>query len=296
MRKNIFFIILILITATINSACIFPDKLPEFNKLKNYSPQIIEYGNTTLEKFKQITPNISNLDIENYTDGISIIKLEPALTDFYSLVRVGFKNNKLDWLEFKLAKDINISEFISIYGNPSNINSTYSKNLDYYNYTFFNISVDKNNKFAQCITYFSSAPVINISAKQKMKFFQKFSDLEPGITTESDFTAKFPGITPIIDNKTETSSVYVLQDELGNARYYYDKAILKFEHGILTWINLIPKNLPLNACLKTINTNYKKEKVNSDYDIYDFSKFILVIDSKTKMVKSIGVFSKDNRI
>ena len=54
--------------------------------------------------------------------------------------------------------------------------------------------------------------------------------------TESDFATEYPDLIPYIDDKAETSSIYVLSDELGESAYYYDKAVLKFESGLLTWI------------------------------------------------------------
>jgi len=300
--KKIFTVIILLLTAVLTTGYIFPDNLPELKKLKNYSPSKLEYGKTTVIEFKKITPKIPDSNVAIYTDGISIIKFKPLSSDVYSSIRVGFKSNKLDWLEFNLAHDIHISKLLTIYGNPTDINKTANKNLDYYNYNFFNISVDKNNKFVKSITYFAkpsdvltktSLKKANTSINQKKKFFEKFPNLEPGVTTEIDFSNENPGLIPYTDDQIETNSVYVLEDELGTSGYYYEKAILKFENGLLTWINLIPNNLPLADCLKTIKIPYKKEAVDSTYDLYDFSKFMLVVDKKTKMVKSIGVFSKD---
>ena len=84
-----------------------------------------------------------------------------------------------------------------------------------------------------------------------------------------------------------------MSNELGNAGYYYDKAILKFESGLLTWVNLIPKNLPLTECLKIIKKQYKKENIDSFYELYDYTNFVLIVDKKSKLVKSIGLFTRD---
>jgi len=289
----------------LNSASVFPDKLPDLKKLKFYSPEKIEYGKTTLVEFKKIIYKISESDIEIYTDGVTIIKLKPAINDFYSLIRVGFKNDKTDWLEFNLAHNIEISKLVILYGNPTDIDTKNNRDLDYYNYDFFNIAVDKNKKFAKSITYFSKSPVptpakilkkVDIPVSRSKKFFKKFPNIEPGITTENNFSKEYPNLIPYTDDRSETTSIYVLTDELGEAGYYYDKAILKFENGLLTWVNLIPKNLPLNDCLKIIKTKYKKENVNSSYELYDFSNFILVVDKKSKLVKSIGLFTKDVKL
>lgn len=303
--KKIFFIFYILLLVIINSGCVFLDKLPDLKKLKAYSPQKINYGQTTLEKFKKNYTKIPDSDIEIYTDGVAIIKLKPSETDTYNLIRVGFKNHKLDWIEFNLAPIVKISKLVSIYGSPTDIDTTYSKDLDYFNYDFFNISADKITKNAKSITYFNKSPFPltesnskkpEITAKNKKKFFEKFVNIEPGITLESDFAAEYPDLIPYIDDKAETNSVYVLSEELGESAYYYDKAVLKFESGLLTWINLIPKKLPIAVCLKTIKKPYKKEIINPAYELYDFSNYILIVDKKSKMVQSIGLFNRDIKL
>ena len=73
--QKIFNIIFILFFVIINSGCVFPDKLPDLKKLKTYSPEKLDYTQTTLEKFKKIYTKIPDSDIEIYTDGVAIIKL-----------------------------------------------------------------------------------------------------------------------------------------------------------------------------------------------------------------------------
>ncbi|MEI8388846.1 MAG: hypothetical protein WCG23_03065 [bacterium] len=297
----IIFLILIII---FSSACVFPDKLPELQNLKKYSPEKIEYGHTTLKEFKKIFSKINDSDLEVYTGGITIMKLKPCSGDVYSSIRVGFKNNKLDWIEFNLAHNIKISRFVSIYGNSTDINVTDNQDLDYYNYDFFNISSDKISKNAKSITYFNKSPFSSTDENSKkiiipsmrQKFFEKFKNIEPGTTLERDFTSEYPNIIPYQDDNSETNSIYVLSNELGNAGYYYDKAILKFESGLLTWVNLIPKNLPLAECLKIIKKQYKKENIDSFYELYDYTNFVLIVDKKSKLVKSIGLFTRDVKL
>lgn len=302
---KIILILFILIILLLNSGCVFEDALPELKKLKFYSPEYVEFQKTSADAFKKSLSDLKPSDIEVYSDGNLIIKLKPPVSDVYSSVRVGFKNNLLDWIEFNLANNINISKFVGVYGNPTDINTNASNDLDYYNYEFFNISADKNTKLAKGVTYFSKSPYedsealsknIEIPISRKKKFYEQFINIEPGITTESEFTKDYPNLIPYEENNSVTNSIYVLTDELGDSRYYYDRAILKFESGLLTWINLIPKNLPVSDCLKSINTAYKKENVDALYELYDFSNFILIVDKKSKMVKSIGVFSRDVKL
>lgn len=303
--KKIFLIIFILLIVILNLGSIFPDKLPELKKLKFYAPEKLEFQQTSVDSFEKLIQKFSESDKEVYSDGNTIINLKPQSADVFSSIRVGFKNNLLDWIEFNLANNINISRFVGVYGNPTDINTASSKDLDYYNYEFYNVSADKNNKYAKSITFFNKSPYTGTSGisnnaeipvSRKRKFYEQFLNIEPGVTTESEFSKEYPDLIPYEEDNSVTNSIYVLTDELGDARYYYDKAVLKFESGLLTWINLIPKNLPLADCLKTINIKYKKDNVDANFELYDFSDFILIVDKKTKMVKSIGVFSRDVKL
>lgn len=125
----------------------------------------------------------------------------------------------------------------------------------------------------------------------KKKFFEEFSYIIPGTTTEDDFLRKNPDLVAYDeDGDPDTNSIYVLQNELKESGYYYDKAILNFENGLLEWVNLIPKNLSIMQFLKTTKNSYKIEDVDAAHQMYDFTSFILIVDKKTKLVQSIGVF------
>jgi len=303
--KKIFAAMILFLLAVLMQGCSFPDKLPQMNKLKEYNPEKFEYGKTTLEDAKKIISGLSEKNISNYEKNVIIITIPTASPNSFKQVRIGFKNEIFDWIEFKLTNTAPMRDFIKLYGNPTDINKTYNENLEYYNYNFFNISADKNSNRAETITYFSEAPaaseeikktVIHVKAENKKKFFEVFTNLEPGVTTESEFTASHGSLVPYSDNNTQTNSMYVIENELGNSAYFYEKAILKFENGLLTWINLIPKNMKINDFLKNKKNPYKFEAVNKDYDIYDFTKYILVVDKKTKIIKSIGIFNKDSEL
>jgi hypothetical protein len=299
--------------AIMNSACIFPDQLPKLKELKTYSPQKLEYGKTSFAEFQKLTSKIPAENLELLAGGLTIVKTSPNPKSTYKLVRVAFKDDKLDWQEFSLSRNIHIAKFTAFYGKPDSIDTTYNKVLDYYNYNFFNISVDKKTKFTKTITFFAKPPVnksglisvktvtntankISQVPKQvmngKKRFYEKFPYVVPGIMTESDFTGRYPNLEVYHEDKDEISNYYVMQTELAESGYYYDRAILKFENGLLTWVNLIPKNLPLSECLKYIKTPYKKEAINTNYDLYDFSGFIMVVDKKTFYVQSIGIFKE----
>lgn len=303
--KIISFFLFLVLVMVLNTGCIFPDTLPKLKELKAYSPTKIEYGKTTLEDFKKLISKLSTSDTEVYQDGLTIIKTQPASSNTYNLIRIGFKDDKLDWTEFNLARNIKINKFTEFYGKPANIDTTYDPNLDYYNYNFFNISADKTTKYAKTITFFgknqpaqtvkkppTASAKKEISYTKKMKFYQKFPNIIPGITMESDFLQTYPNLQAYNEDKNGTANVYVFSDELGEAGYYYDKAVLKFQNGLLVWVNLIPKNLPLSECLKILKISYKKESVNTDYDLYDFTGFILIVDKKTNLVQSIGIFKE----
>ena len=126
----------------------------------------------------------------------------------------------------------------------------------------------------------------------KKKFFEEFPYVKPGLMTEEKLQDEFPELIPYDeDGNPDTNALYVLQGELKESGYYYDKVILNFENGLLEWVNLIPKNMSISKYLEYSKTSYEKEDVDENYELYDFSSYILIVDKKTNMVQSIGVFA-----
>jgi len=296
--KKILLFITVIIAIVLLCGCYFPDNVPELSTLKNFSLKNMDFGKTTKTQFLQMFSPQEKVDIQDYDGEISIATLKSQQNKDFGAIRVGFKKNKLDWVEFSLINPVKISKLTPIYGKPTDVNKNSSTTFDYYNYEFFNISVEKQSGNANAITYFENSPLkakISTHAKTyvvKKLFFKKFPDIEPGITTEADFSAKYKDLVPYEETNSQTNSLYVMTDELEEAGGYYESAILKFESGLLTWINLIPRPITANEEVKRLGKNYKLENIDANYQIYDFTDFILVVDRKTNQVKSIGIFTK----
>jgi len=296
--KKIFFIILILIAIFLICGCYFPDNTPELGRLKNFSLKNLDFGKTTKSQFAQMFSPQEKLDLQEYDGDVSIAILNSKKNNEFGQVRVGFVKDKLDWVEFSLLNPVKISKLTTIYGNPTDINRKSNENLDYYNYEFFNISSEKASGIAKAITYFANSPIkekkkipLKIYAEKKL-FFQKFADIEPGITTESDFSAKYKDLVPYEETNSQTNSLYVMTGEMEEAGGYYESAILKFESGLLTWVNLIPRQITVQQEIARLGKNYKRENIDTNYEIYDYTDFILVVEKPTGLVKSIGIFAK----
>ena len=182
-----------------------------------------------------------------------------------------------------------------MYNKPKDINTTYSKQLDYYDYDFFNISADKKHKYAKCINIFGipnpvqeyPATIGDIPDLKNLK--NDFLGLKPGLTLETEFNDKYTFLAPRRENKFDTTSTYILVDELGPAKTYYKKVTLVFNNGLLGWINITPQNLPASKALGLYGRMYKLETLNSRYDLYDYSNFVLIVDRAGKKVINIGI-------
>lgn len=297
MRKNIKILILFMIILSI-SGYKFPDNIPDWQNLRNFKLDKFSFGKTTANDFAKLVPEAVPEQAEK---GNLIFTAESPDESLYKRVRLGFRNNKLDWVEFALNSSIKMSQIIQIYGKPESINTKYSNILDYYNYGFFNISTDKNHEFAKSINIFETfllknKTAANTASLSGVPFWQNlnksdFPDLKPGITLETDFNDKYPGIIRYKKDKNSNTSIYMFNMKTG----IYKNIIISFNNGLLSWINLTPQKLPLANALKAYGAGYKIEHINKNYDFYDYKNFILVIDKTEKKVVSIGILACNSK-
>ncbi len=273
----------------------FPDKLPDWQDINSYLPDELGFQKSTVDDFLELCPGV---EVYNIDKEIKIISTNPKKTDVFREVNVGFRNGTLDWMEFMLNKEIEMSEIITLYGFPRFIDSEYSDELDYYNYDIFNIAANKDHTFAKSITIFdisSSAYEKELAEAKKNLFFEVFPGIRPGMTTEDEFLEDYPDLLPYMEEEFDTNTSYTLVDELNGAKYHYKKAVFKFENGLLSWINLIPVNSDLNNMLSKVKASPEIEKLDENYDFYTFDNFVLVVSRKYKKVNSIGIVSYDER-
>jgi len=289
--KELYLIIALLFSSILVSACKFPDNIPDWQNIKDYKPDIIKFGETTADDFADLVQSKPDQKIGD----VVIFSTCPPETSIYKKIRVGFKNNKLDWIEFTLSDNFEISKFTNILGEPPHINNTYSDSLDYYDYNFFNISTDKQHTFAKNITIFEKPEKIIDLGKfipdWKNLNNSNFLGLKPGYSLEADFNTAFPELISAKSTNKGNASVYILDKQLGKAKLQYKRIELVYRNSLLSWISFIPQDLQLNQLVKAWGSQYTVESVNTKYDMYDFSNVIAVVNKVSKKVVKIGVIS-----
>lgn len=297
--KRFFSIIYIFTIVILSSAHVFPDRLPDWKELNSYSPVKFEFQKTGLKEFKALCPGVEPYDIGN---GIVIYTVKPENTNSFKEINVGFRNEILDWIEFALNQQVEADEFTALYGFPKYIDTKYSDTLDYYNYDNFSASVDKKYFFVRSISIFTqNEPTVKnnlrtkISESGEMKFFEVYPGLKPGVTTERDFAQKHPDLLPYMEGDFDTNATYTLVEELQGAENHYQKAVLRFEHGILAWINLIPTYEKATNMLDKFGKPNHIEKLDDYYDFYIYDNFIFTVHKEQKRVNTIGLIEFDNR-
>lgn len=291
--KAFYCIVFLLLFNLLVSACKFPDNILDINNITNYKLDKIKFGITSLDEFASLVGSKPDYKIGN----IFIYNTLPPDNTVYKKVRVGFKQEKLDWIEFALNDNTELSKITDVYGKPDNINTIYNKIFDYYDYKFFNISTDKEHVYAKAITIFnlpesSLDKIIDLSNSipnwQELNTFNILG-LKPGYSLESDLNSSYPELLPVKEEKIDSSSVYILDKELGKAKSQYQKIELFYINGLLNWIDIIPVNISLNQIVKVWSTEYKIESINKKYDLYEFAGIIAVIDKTNKKVVKIGI-------
>lgn len=298
MKNKAFSTIFLSLILIFSCSYTFPDKLPDWKEINLYIPEKLEFQKTTIDEFKKLSPNAK---LEELGNEIVLLRTTPQKTDIFSEINIGFRHGVLDWVEFLMNKNVEMNEFVSVYGFPKYIDIKYSDTLDYYTYEKFNISTDKRHIFARSINLFGvsgAAYEKNIDEEitdSNIKFFDVFPCLEQGVTTEREFLNNYPDLLPYMEGEFDTNSIYTLREELEGAGSLYQQVLIKFENGILSWINLVPNNFQLKKMLHKINEPYKVEKVDKDFDFYVFDNFIFVVDKKQNKINSVGLINIDKR-
>ncbi|MDD3150614.1 MAG: hypothetical protein PHV68_07235 [Candidatus Gastranaerophilales bacterium] len=283
---------LILFVLILNCSYTFPDKELNWQDIRSFKTEKIKLKNTDLYDFHaKYCPDAPIIKINK---NVSIINLDPLNISEFNLVRVGFKNNVLDWVQFSLNKLVKMEDFIKIYGKPIEINSNYNAVSDFYNYGFFNVSTDKNHIFAQTISIFEEwqPHVANTPLDYNLPKFDEFNKvklLKIGATLQEDFTKLYPDLKPLIEGKNTNEVIYLLNNELITSKLVYEKAILTFKNGCLFSIKLYPKGLYLENIVELYGSPLKYEQINSQYVFYEYEKFICVVDLKENKVINVGI-------
>ena len=250
----------------------------------------MKFGKTTKGEFESL---VKGATAENAGNRVTTYTLDSPDISIYKRVRVGFNDGKLDWIEYAFNPGIRMSDIARLYGKPGNINAAYSNKLDYYDYGFFNVSTDKKHALARFINFFSEGKpatqsrisLAGIPAWQNLCKVN-FLGLKPGYTLEIDFRDKYPLLLASKQDKGE-STIYNIDGAL--TKSCYSKGTLVFKNGLLRWVSLTPRDMPVAKVVKTYGKKYKLQHLNSKTDLYDYSSIILAIDKVHKKVTNIGI-------
>jgi len=272
--------------------CKFPEALPDWQNIQNYRFKQLVFGKTSIKDFQQVC---SGLQGKADNGDVYILACKPEQNNLYSNIRVGFLNEKLDWVEFTLKNNPEINEIVYLYGPPESINTTYSNTYDYYDYKFFNVSTDKEHKKAYHISIFgfpdNSVLATDIDqAIPGLYGYKTLKVLKPGITIEKEFNNEFPGLVPYKKNKFDTDSVYTISEFTKN-KDLYSKVVLNFKNGILSSIYLTPKKLTFDKVKSIYGNDYRVEQIDGNLVLYDYTTFLVIAGKQDNRVKSIAIIS-----
>lgn len=279
--KIIFQIIFLFVLTILITACKFPDNLPDVNHLKNYKLNKLKFGKTTISEFEKITGyKISS------KNGIAIVDAHVETNLPFKKIRIGFVNKKLDWIEFELLDKPTKLEIIKIYGEPDNINNSYSKTYDYYEYGKFSFSSLKSKDYFSSLNLFG-LPIDDKTKKNSKKIKINFNNIEVGKTLEVDFKTYYSELDPA--ETVANTIIYNLNEDIlltGNIK----NINLKFNGGLLSWVSIIPKDLKFENVPYFKEKQYKIEK-KAKVDFYIYDDFILTISKHNNKVLNIGVIN-----
>lgn len=274
------------------SAYKFPEEMPNWQQLQNYKMSQLKIRHTNIDDFVKLCPGLKKKVLQNH---LTIYEELISGNNLYQNLRIGFQYNNLDWLEFTLKPDIKITEFVQLYGKPSNVNTTYSNIYDYYDYGFFNVSTDKQHNFAYHITIFDLPAMRKEAKKLNLHlpdyYSYNFSTvLKPGELLESSFLDKYNGIVPFKKDRFDTTSIYSLNKNQIKSQQYKQVSLV-FKNGLLNFISLEPVNLNIKDVINRYGADHTKEQMSNNRTYFEYPKFIMVVDNKTNKVLNVGLVS-----
>lgn len=283
MKKFIISILIFFMSINLSYAALKGDF--DWQNIKTEPFEAINFGETTYKQFKKQYKFFKKNTVTNE----EIILSNKSPKSPYSEIRAGFKDHKLDWIEFIFEEEGDLNDFMSLYGTPENINKVHSEFYNYYNYGYFNISTDKKEKHFYSLTLFE-LPKLDKKYEDIDKKLPTYNNLNfskvfiPGQYLEMDFAEDYPDLFPKFD-KNGTKRYIIKSNILKN----YNKAELVFSNGLLNFISLYPKNLKLGEIVEHYGM-VEKVYTKKDKIIYDYKTFTIITDTKDNII-NIGLFS-----
>lgn len=242
----------------------------------------INFETTTFLEAKKLNPNFQNTKLD---DGQIILTNKPKDSD-YSEIRIGFNEDKVQWVEFVLKEKGDLGNILSRYGYSDDINWHYSDIYDYYDYGFFNVSADKKGRYFYSISLFKN-PELPLEFKD---FDKKLPSLEtlkqpkvfaPGAYLEETFGDTYDTLYPKFNN--DGSKTYTIKNNITSK---YKKVELTFKNGLLRFLILYPPNTYFSQ-IEKIYGKPKNIQTNKTDINYDYDNFSVETDLKNQVLKVI---------
>lgn len=277
-------ILLLAICAILNSSCALSTGDFDWKNIYSFDFDKLIFAQTKFDELHRMCPKFVPILADNQE---LLVSSNPQKN--FSSIRIGFdEKRKLEWIEFIFKKEKNLNGFLSIYGPPQSVDTSYDKDFDYYDYPLFKLCTGKNSEMVYSMVFYE-APEIPEQIQNLYKIFPTLNNLNispnlrPGATLETEFTNSFPNI--IAEAKDDEIRVYTLNQNLLKD---YKKAELIFKNGILRFINLVP----INITMKEITDIYgppKKTTQKNNMTFCEYANFIVTLNKKNNII-GIGVF------
>lgn len=277
--------LLLVICALLNTSCTLSTGDFDWKNIYSFDFDNLNFAQTTPRDMTNECPKF--VPVNTQTDYF-LMSSNPQRN--FSAIRAGFSTDTstLEWIEFILKEEKTLNDFISIYGTPVSVDTTYDTNVDYYEFENFKLCTDKGGEKVYSMIFYSK-PEIPEKIQNLYKILPTLNNLNispnlrPGTTLETEFTNSFPNI--IADKVHGETRVYTIGENLAKD---YKKVELIFGNGILSFINLFPKDMQLTSITEIYGQPKAIEHI-PPLKFYEYANFIVTLDEKNNII-SIGIF------
>ena len=189
--------------------------------------------------------------------------------------------------KFILKEKIDLLGFVSRYGDPLDINHDYNEIYDYYNYDFFNVSVDKEGEYLYSITLFDNPklPDEMIGFEKKLPDIDNLRALQhfiPKDYLEETFSDDYDCLYPKFNE--DGTKTYTVKDNIISK---YSKAEFIFKDGLLKNLILYPQNVNFQKIVQIYGKNFKIDKTTKNKITYDYGNFCIITDFQNKVLEIV---------
>ncbi|MCQ2957991.1 MAG: hypothetical protein MJ180_03700 [Candidatus Gastranaerophilales bacterium] len=292
MKNPIFYFLII--ASLFMSAYKFPDKLPAPLDFDTYTFDRVKFGQTSVNEFAYIAPEYQ----KPQTEGVYTIYQEKDLDNIYKGLRIGFKENFLDWIELEFAVPQSFNKMKQAYGEPKSLNANYSTKYNYHDYGYFNLVTDKNNASVFAVTLYGESDfnpsIANVVKKlPDFKSFNFINELIPGRMMEENFTSSYPDFPFSASDNENAGKTYTIPAKYLKHNHYYSNVDLVFSNGILSFVNLTPKGLSIMQIKQTYGEGTETKSSKQNIYFWEYPNFVATFDKNTNKVLNVGIVGAD---